>query len=293
MIVVTAPTGHIGSRVLADLLEHGEQVRVVARDPERLPARVRERVEVVTGSHRDGDVVERALDGAEAVFWLVPADVRAPSVYDAYVTFSIPFADAVVRHGVRHVVTVSALGRGSGLYAGHVSGSLAMEDLIRSTGVHFRALAIPSFMDNLARQVEGIRQHGVIGGTIPGDVRLPFTATRDIADLAAGLLRDRGWTGQDTLDLLGPEDLTFEEVAALASEVLGVPVRYERGDREQDRRRFVDRGFSEAMARSLIAMDVAKEHGLDNAVARTPRNTAPTSYRQWMRDVLKPAVEAG
>jgi uncharacterized protein YbjT (DUF2867 family) len=293
MIVVTAPTGHIGSRVLTDLLDHGEQVRVVVRDPDRLPAAVRERVEVVVGSHRDREVAERAVEGAESVFWLVPADSRAASVYDAYVTFSIPFADAVVRHGVRHVVTVSALGRGTQLYAGHVSGSLAMEDLIRSTGVHFRALAIPSFMDNLTRQVAQIRQRGVITETVPGDVKLPFTATRDIADLAARLLRDRSWTGQDTLDLLGPEDLTFEEVAALAGEVLGVPVRYEQADPEQTRQQLTGYGFSDAMAGSLLDMADAKAHGLDSAAVRTPENTAPTSYRQWMREVLKPAVEAG
>jgi uncharacterized protein YbjT (DUF2867 family) len=55
MIVVTAPTGHIGSRLLlTELLrpdQPGETVRVVARDPARLPEAVRDRVEVVTGSH--------------------------------------------------------------------------------------------------------------------------------------------------------------------------------------------------------------------------------------------------
>jgi len=51
MIVVTAPTGHIGSQVLSTLLQHDEAVRVIVRDPDRLPAEVRDRVEVVTGSH--------------------------------------------------------------------------------------------------------------------------------------------------------------------------------------------------------------------------------------------------
>jgi uncharacterized protein YbjT (DUF2867 family) len=50
MIVVTAPTGNIGNQVLENILDCGEPVRVIARDPSRLPARTRERVEVVQGS---------------------------------------------------------------------------------------------------------------------------------------------------------------------------------------------------------------------------------------------------
>jgi uncharacterized protein YbjT (DUF2867 family) len=47
MIVVTTPTGRIGHQVLANLLDSGEPIRVVARDPARLPPQARGRVEVV------------------------------------------------------------------------------------------------------------------------------------------------------------------------------------------------------------------------------------------------------
>jgi len=50
VITVTGPTGGIGRHVLLALLEHDEPVRVVARNPDNLPAQVRERVEVVEGS---------------------------------------------------------------------------------------------------------------------------------------------------------------------------------------------------------------------------------------------------
>jgi uncharacterized protein YbjT (DUF2867 family) len=43
MIVITAPTGQIGRQVLASVLDGGEPVRVIARDPSRLPAHVRGR----------------------------------------------------------------------------------------------------------------------------------------------------------------------------------------------------------------------------------------------------------
>jgi len=66
MIVVTAPTGLIGHQVLNNLLESDEPIRVIARDPSRLPAHTRERVEVVPGSHGDLDVVTRAFAGADS-----------------------------------------------------------------------------------------------------------------------------------------------------------------------------------------------------------------------------------
>ncbi|MDQ6877711.1 MAG: hypothetical protein M3082_08425 [Candidatus Dormibacteraeota bacterium] len=46
MIVVTAPTGLVGPQILENLLDRDEPVRVIARDPNRLAAGVRERVEV-------------------------------------------------------------------------------------------------------------------------------------------------------------------------------------------------------------------------------------------------------
>lgn len=291
MIVLTAPTGHISSQVLADLLDRDAEVRVIARDPARLPDGARDRVNVVTGSHRDPDIVSSALEGADALFWLMPAERTAPSIYETYVTASIPGAAAVVRHQVPRVVLVSALGRGTQPYAGHASASLAMDDLFRSTGAHVRALANPTFIDNIARQTASIANGGVLTGTLPADLKLPTVATKDIAAAAVGLLLHPTWTGQDTVYLLGPEDLSQNDIAATLSDVLKRPIRYQRGDREADLRTFIGYGMSRAVAQALIDMDTAKENGLDTAVPRTPANSTPTTVRQWAIDVLKPAVE--
>ncbi len=192
------------------------------------------------------------------------------------------------QHGVERVVIVSALGCGSGLYTGHVSASLAMEDLFRSTGVHVRALANPSFMDNVLRQLPSPRA-GVLTGTHPADVALPAVATRDIAEAADRLLRDRGWVGQDTVDLLGAADVSLSEMAATLSEVLGTPIRYERGSRDEMKNTLIDYGFSDALAQAMIDMCAAKEDGLDLVVPRMPANTTPTTFRQFARKVVRPA----
>ncbi|MBW8802459.1 MAG: NAD(P)H-binding protein [Catenulisporales bacterium] len=285
MIVITAPTGQIGSKIVPVLLQQTEPVRLIARDPGKLPAEVRQRAEVVVGSHRDRDVLDRALDGADALFWLMPSSPTASSPYEAYVTASIPGADAVVRHGVSRVVIVSALGRGSQIYAGHISASHAMEDLFRSTGAHVRALALPTFMDNILRQVATIRD-GFISGTLPADFAMPWIATKDIAAVAAEYLLDHMWTGQDTVDLLGAEDLSYNDIADILTKVLGTPIRFEAGDRAAVKQLLVSRGYSEAMAQSVIDMDLAGERGINNATPRTDGNTTPTSFREFAETAI-------
>src|SRR5215218_3402979 len=101
MIVVTTPTGAIGRQIIEQLLASGQPVRVVVRDPARLPEHVRTRVEVVAGSHGDRGVVDAAFAGADAVFWVVPPDPRAASLEAAYLDFTRPACEALPRSGVR------------------------------------------------------------------------------------------------------------------------------------------------------------------------------------------------
>ena len=295
MIVLTAPTSNIGRKVLDLLLAAGHPVRVIARSPSRLPASVLDKVEIVIGSHNDHDVVNRAFKGAEAVFWLVPPDVHAKSAEAAYVDFSRPARDAIARHGVPRVVVISGLGRGSPLaaHAGLITASLAMEDLITATGVDCRVLALPSFMDNIARQAVSIRDHGIFFSPISGDRKLPASATRDIAAAAAALLLDATWRGQEQLAVLGPEDLSYNDMASIMTEVLGKPVRYQQISHEDHKTGFLGMGMSEAMAQGMADMYIAKNRGIDNVEPRTADNTTPTSFRQWCELELKPLVLAG
>ena len=292
MIVITTPAGNIGRQVLEDLLDSGEQLRLVTRDRSGIPAETRQHVEVIEGSHGDPAVADLAFDGADAVFWLTPPDPRAESLEAAFVGFTRPAAEAFRKHGVKRVVGVSALGRGTpwAARAGYVTASLAMDDLIAGTGVAYRALTNPSFMDNIAGQGEAIKNQGMFFSPIDGDRKLPAVATRDIAGAAARLLLDDRWTGTGEVPLLGPEDLSFNDIAEIISDVLGKQVRFRQITFEAYKERFVGFGMSDAMAQGMTDMAWAKNEGLDNAVLRTPANSTPTSFRQWCDEVLKPAV---
>jgi uncharacterized protein YbjT (DUF2867 family) len=165
-----------------------------------------------------------------------------------------------------------------------------MDDLIASTGVAFRALTMPSFMDNFLRQVEPIKNQGVFFSPMSGDRKAPTCATRDIATVAAKLLLDSSWSGTGSMPVLGPEDLSLNEMAQIISKVLGRTVRFQQIPFEAFKARLIESGASESMANGMVDMMVAKNEGLDNIEPRTAESTTPTSFRQWCEEVLKPAV---
>jgi uncharacterized protein YbjT (DUF2867 family) len=290
VIVITAPTGKIGRQVLARVAGSGRTVRVIARDPSRIDPQVRERVEVFQGTHRDPDVVAKAFAGAGSVFWLVPPDPRADSVEGHVLGFTRPACEAIKSQGVKRVVGVSSLGRGVAEDAGQVSAVLAMDELIQSTGVSYRALQPPGFMENMLQQAGAIRDQGVFFLTISADLRIPTCATRDIAAAASELLLDDSWSGQDGVPLLGPEDLSPNDMAQIMSDVLQRPIRYQRVPVEGYKAVLLEHGMTDAWAQGYVDMANAIDQGIYNAEPRTPGNSTPTTFRQWCREVLAPAV---
>jgi len=294
MTVITTPTGAIGHQVLEHVVRSNEPIRVIVRDPSRLPSHIRERIDVVQGSHGEAAVVNKAFAGADAVFWLVPPDPRAKTVDAAYVDFTRPACAAFKAQGVKRVVGISALGRGTpaAAHAGLVTASLKMDDLIASAGVHYRAVTNPSFMDNLLRQVEVIKSQGIFSLPISGDLKQPSASTRDIAATAAKLLLDQSWSGVGSVPVLGPEDISYNDMATMMSEVLGKPVRFQEIPGDAFKAGLLQRGMSEAMAQATLDMWIAYGRGLDTAEPRTPQSTTPTSFRQWCKEVLKPRVMA-
>ncbi|WP_329222905.1 NAD(P)H-binding protein [Streptomyces sp. NBC_01485] len=296
MIVVTTPTGQIGREVVARLLDAGEgsvPVRVIARDPAALAPQVRERVEVVHGSHADPVVLKEACQGADQVFWLVPPTSTAPDSEAHYGAFTDRLCEVIEAQGTKRVVAVSTLGRGVAQNAGLISTGLAMDERIAATGVHYRALCPPALMENTLRQLAAIRDTGVFDTSHVADRVLRLCATRDVGAAAARLLLDDSWTGRADVPLVGPDDLTPEGMAAVLAEVLGRPVRTRFAPVTELRAGLLRAGATEDWVRSYTAMVTAQnEQGFYGASQLPTPGLAPTTFRQWCEEVLRPAAES-
>jgi uncharacterized protein YbjT (DUF2867 family) len=292
MIVITTPTGRIGGQLVRRLLDQGEAVRVIVRDAARLEHAIREQVEVVEGSHDSASVLDKALPGADALFWLVPPNPAASSAAEHYLSFARAGAAAVTRHDVGHLVGVSSAGHGWTRPAGVLSAAFAMDAELATSGAAYRALSLPFYMENLLGQLDAIVQRGAFYLTCAGDQPLASIATRDIAAVAADLLTDLSWTGQAQLPVFGPDRLSPEGMAEVISQELELPVAYRRISMDEFASMLRSRGIGDRMVQDMCEMFAAQDDGIydaDWAVAKT----AATDLRTWCRQVLKPAARAG
>ena len=290
MIVVTTPTGNVGSQLLAELLKAQNQpLRVIVRDPAGLPDSVRNQVEVIVGSHDDPAVLDRALNGAQSLFWLVPPSMRARSAEEHYLSFTRPAATAIRRHQVGQVVGISSAGRNWPEPAGLLSAAHAMDAELERSGAAYRSLGMGFYMENLLRPLAQMISQGVLSLPLRPDRPLAMVATRDIAAAAAGLLLDRTWQGTDQVVVFGPDHLTPDQMAATISDALGSAVTFEQADLEQLALSMIQRGTPEGMVRDFAAMYQAQQDGIydEDWLHASP---TPTSFRTWCQTVLAPAA---
>jgi uncharacterized protein YbjT (DUF2867 family) len=290
MIVVTTPTGNVGSQLLAELLSAGTQpLRVIVRDPSRLDDAVRDQVQVIAGSHDDPAVLDQALDGAQSLFWLVPPSMRASSAKEYYLSFARPAAEAIRRHQVSHVVGISSAGRNWPHPAGLLSAAHAMDAELERSGAAYRSLGMPFYMENLLRPLPQMTSEGVLSLPLSPDRPLATIATQDIAASAAALLLDPTWDATDQIPVFGPDHLTPNEMAATISDVLGSQVTFEQADLEQQTASTIQRGVPERMARDFIAMYWAQQNGIydEDWSHATPTST---TFQTWCETVLAPAA---
>jgi uncharacterized protein YbjT (DUF2867 family) len=290
-ILVTHPTGRIGRRILPELLAPDFSVRVIARNPRRLPIEIREQVEVVRGSADDAATLHRGLDGVEALFWCVPtASLQETNVEQHYERFACAAWQAIRQAATPRVVTISAGGKGRARHAGPISGLHAMEEILNESGAAIRHLRCGLFMENFHREVEGLTRRGILSNPMPGHVPIPMVAAADIADVALKYLVREDWNGIEGIAVHGPEDLSYGEAAAIMGRVLARPVRYEQTSTPQYVRRLVSLGASPAYAAGLVEMYAELAQGITSAEPRTLESTTRTTLAKWSARELLPAV---
>jgi uncharacterized protein YbjT (DUF2867 family) len=285
-ILVTGSTGNIGSQVLAHLQGQGAEVRALTRTPEK--ARLPAGVTAVKGDLAEPDSLREALVGVSTMFLMVPnvADELTQAMLALNVARDV---------GLKGVVYLSVFGSEEYADVPHFTGKHAVERMIEQGHLPVTVLRPAYFIQNDARQKDALLKQGVYGMPV-GHKGISMVDTRDIGAAAASelLRRERSAKPLDAeaYDLVGPDALTGEGLAAIWSEVLGRPIRYGGDDLDvlEKRMKAFDQGWHAYDIKLMF-----RRYQTDGAVASAAGlrrlegllGRPPRSYREFAKEAAE------
>lgn len=287
-IVVTTPTGHVGSRVVQLLVQAGMRPRVLVRDPDKLDSRIRDRIDVAHGDQGDADFVIRATRGADALFWVDPPTPDDDPVA-GYARMGANAARAVEVNGIARTVFLSSIGAEKRHGAGEIDGLARTEEQLDATGANVLHLRCGYFFTNLFLDLENLAR-GVLPTPWPLDYAMAWVDPRDIGDVAAARLLGDRWPGSRVQAVHGPEDLTLSQVADILSGATGRVIRAERVRDDDIRTALHSAGMSSGQIEGIVGMAAGLRENFVPEDERSVLTTTPTTLAAWAHAHLRPVL---
>ena len=244
--LVLGGTGNVGKHAVLALAKGAEEVEeeavkilVGSRTPDsfwstyRHPPRCRAVVQPVQCDLSSPESVGAAVAAAAAsrVFLCLPQALSAQQM-EAVSNAAVDAAKA--SGGVQRLVRVGSLGiDGDGPGQGPLGAAhVASEEYCRAAGVALSSVRPTSFHTNfLAYDAESLRKEDLFRSPLGSEARVNWVHCADIGRVAAVLLLrpETDGRGDEVVEVTGPPEATLSapEMAALLTEELGRPIRYE------------------------------------------------------------------
>lgn len=274
MILVTGATGKIGRSAVEGLLESGQAVRALSRQPDnaRLPAEV----EVFPGAPGDVDSVRAALTGVDSAFVVLVGDVE---------TQARGFATAAGEaSGLRRLVALSSSAVVHPVPHRIGTEHRRAEDSLRGIPAECAFLRPGPFHSNALWWAASIREQNrarCLVGNRPGAPVDPA----DIAAVAVRLLVEPRFRPGE-YELTGDEVLSSADQVAILSEILGREIAFTVADPDEAVDTFAaisgDRAGAETDVRALHSPAVPWARTAPTVRAELGRPAR--AFRVWARE---------
>jgi NADH dehydrogenase len=277
MILVTGATGTVGRALVPKLLERGEDVRVLVRDPRRL-GRMRVEVRIALGDLaelRDPRVVRQALRGISSVIHLAAAirDQPAAKVEELNGLATARLLRAAESAGVGRFVFFSAIGATEFQRTRFFRAKALAEQAVRESELDSTVFA-PSIVYAPNDPWVTIQRRLALLPAIPvsgsGDAAYQPIWADDVARCVVSDL-DAG-DGTRRHELAGPEQLSYDEIAQLIARAAGrerplvhVPLGVVHFGLASLRRLVGDAAFATWEEAELMEVPMVSERGAEDA----------------------------
>lgn len=281
-ILVTGITGNIGSHLVPYLQKHDCSLVGISRDAQKTAALETQGIAVHAGDLTNADFVTRAFAGVDVAFLMLPPNYTSANLREAQGVITANYVRAIQTHGIKKVVCLSSVGAHLSEGAGIIAPLYDLEQKIRQLPVDAVFLRPSYFMENLFTQISVVKAHRIMAASIKEDLKMGFVAVKDIAMVAAKYLTE-DFLGQKVQFVLGPEDLTYSEVATAIGQKIGIPdLPYVKLSSEEFTQASIAMGMAPAVVHALSEYIESSNTGAVGAeTVRDAVATTPTSIHEF------------
>ena len=226
LVLVTGATGFLGRRVVPALLERHHQVRCLVHTPGRERVFPPRTVDIQYGDVLDPDAVAAAFNGVDAVVHLVGTIRRGKrNTYDQVNRQGVANVVAAANEArVKHLVFVSVIGATDNTSYPYLYSKWQGEQMVVKSGLPYTVIqssiifgAGDEFLNTIAAMVKSLPVLTVAGS---GKNRLQPIDVGDLARCIATAV-DREELKGKTIELGGPQQLTFNEILTIVARTMG------------------------------------------------------------------------
>ena len=262
-VTVTGSLGNI-SRILTErLVASGHEVKVISSNPEKAKEIEQLKAVPLIGSVDDYQFVKDSFKGSEAVYLMIPPNFRTSDLKQYIQTVGKLYANALKETGIKYVVNLSSVGAHLEDGLGPTGANYYVEQKLNELqDVNVLHLRPGMFLSNLYGAIPMIKHQNMLGNNFGGNINLPLTHPKDIANVAFNALNDLAISGKQIQYIVSDEKNGFEIAQTLGSAVDKPGVDWIEFSDEQLLDSLVQNGFSQQMAKVyMVEIGVALRAG--------------------------------
>ncbi len=223
MIAIAGGTGRMGRVLAQQLVERGLQVRILTRDPERVPETLRNRVDTATVDLRQPASIGPALTGVETLVSAITG-FGGPGAAGARVVDrdgNLALIEAAEAAGVEHVVLLSVARAAPDAPVALFRAKYDAEQRLRASRLAWTIIRPTAYMETwievVGRPLVATGHTRVFGR---GQNPVNFVSADDVARIVETVITEPGHRGE-TVVVAGPANLSMNAFVETISRVTG------------------------------------------------------------------------
>jgi uncharacterized protein YbjT (DUF2867 family) len=252
MYVILGASGQVGSAIVDHLLAKKLTVKAVIHHPEKASEIKAKGAEVAVADAMDLNSLIEAFKDGDTLFAITPETFKNEDVLGETKTMLENYKQAIKASGIKKIVGLSSIGAQYSEGTGNLLMSYMLEHAFTDLTIPQTFVRPAYYYSNWLAQLPEVKKSGILPTFYPTDLALPMASPMDVASFVAEVLvKDNE---SKIYEIVGPEKLSSDDVAAAFGEVLGKTVKAKQIPREEWDPTLQEIGFSPDARKNFIDM---------------------------------------